>query len=92
MVINDLAKEAGVNMSEARLERYASKQHTYMTKRFDRTPDGKRIHFASAMTLLGYHDFEDGISYLEMAEFIAKHSAKLDQDLEELWRRILFSN
>jgi serine/threonine-protein kinase HipA len=91
MVINDLAKEVGINMSEARLERYASKQHTYMTKRFDRTPDGKRIHFASAMTLLGYHDFEDGISYLELAEFIAKNSAKPDQDLEELWRRILFS-
>jgi serine/threonine-protein kinase HipA len=91
MVINDLANAAGIDMSEARLERYASRQHTYMAKRFDRTPDGGRIHFASAMTLLGYHDFEEGASYLELAEFIATNSAEPGKDLEELWRRILFS-
>ncbi len=62
-----------------------------MAKMFDLTRDGKRIHFASAMTLLGYHDFKDGVSYLELAESIAKNSAKPDQDLEELWSRILFS-
>jgi serine/threonine-protein kinase HipA len=64
------------------------------TKRFDRTPQGKRIHFASAMTLLGYTDgvnFQDGAGYLEIAEFIMQNSANVNQDLEELFKRIVFS-
>ncbi|MBU1719546.1 MAG: hypothetical protein KKA07_10800, partial [Bacteroidetes bacterium] len=35
-----------------------------------------RIHFASAMTLLGRNDgdsFKDGASYLELAEFIMQN-------------------
>jgi serine/threonine-protein kinase HipA len=53
-----------------------------------------RIHFASAMTMLGYQDgvdFNDGVSYLELAEFLMKHSMLPDKDLEELWRRIVFN-
>lgn len=94
MLVHDLAIESGIMMAEARIERYASRQHTFMTKRFDRTADGGRIHFASAMTLLGYHDgvdYQDGVSYLELAEFIATKGASPERDLEELWRRIMFS-
>ena len=67
--------------------------HTYLTKRFDRTIAGERIHFASAMTLLGNMDGEDafGASYLELMEFISRHGASVENDLEELWRRIVFS-
>lgn len=94
MVVQELALAAGVNMAEARIERYASRQHTFLTRRFDRTESGQRIHFASAMTLLGYHDgidYQDGVSYLELAEFITTQGAAPEKDLEELWRRILFS-
>lgn len=45
------------------------------------------------MTLLGYSDgrsYKDGASYLELAEFIIKHGAAVQEDLEELWRRITF--
>ena len=34
----------------------SDKYHTLLSRRFDRTDDGKRIHFASAMTLLGLSD------------------------------------
>lgn len=64
-----------------------------MTKRFDRTTQGERIHFASAMTLLGHTDGADylsGVSYLDLAEFIIQNGANPDADLEELWRRIVF--
>lgn len=51
------------------------------------------MHFASAMTLLGYTDgtdFNDGVSYIELAEFIMRNGAQVKEDLEELWRRIVF--
>ncbi|MDR0437919.1 MAG: HipA domain-containing protein [Bacteroidales bacterium] len=94
MVVNDLAQMAGVNVAQAMAKPFYGKQHTFLTKRFDRTATGKCMHFASAMTLLGYTDgvnFQDNVSYLEVAEFIARNGANVNQDLEELFRRIVFS-
>src|SRR6266498_271142 len=53
MVANELAQQAGVIITEGMARKFNSKQHTFLTKRFDRTDAGKRLHFASAMTLLG---------------------------------------
>lgn len=91
MVANDLANSAGLNIAEGRFMKLSSNYHTFLTKRFDRTNDGKRIHFASAMTMLGYQDGEDAASYLELVEFISRNGATVEHDLEELWRRIVFS-
>ena len=93
MVVNELAIKAGLNVAEGKVEQFNNKYHTYLTKRFDRNDKGERIHFASAMTLLGYADGEGsaGASYLELVEFIVKHSAAVNSNLEELWRRIVFS-
>lgn len=93
IVVHDLAKQANINMADAFVEKFGSRYHTFITKRFDRI--GKqRIHFASAMTLLGYSDgadYQEGVSYLKLAEFIMQNGVNIDQDLEELWRRIVFS-
>lgn len=93
MVVNQLAVQAGLNMSEGKIQKFNSKYHTYLSKRFDRTANNKRIHFASAMTLLGHIEGEDaaGASYLELMESISRHGAAVEKDLEELWRRIVFS-
>ena len=94
MVANSLAKKAGLNCAVGKVGKFNNKYHTYLTKRFDRDPNGNRIHFASAMTLLGYNDgvgAEDGISYLELAEFIIKHGSHVTEDLKELFQRIVFS-
>jgi serine/threonine-protein kinase HipA len=67
MVVNKLAKKSGIQIAEAMIQQFNSRHHTYLTKRFDRTSDSKRIHFASAMTLLGHSDgtdYQDGVSYL----------------------------
>jgi serine/threonine-protein kinase HipA len=93
MITNQLAVAARLHIAEGKLLRFNSKFHTYLTKRFDRTSAGERIHFASAMTLLGRTDGEDasGVSYLEIMEFISRYGAAVEKDLEELWRRIVFS-
>jgi serine/threonine-protein kinase HipA len=94
MVLNELGRSAGLDMAEGQAKKINNKFHTYLSKRFDRNHDGSRLHFASAMTLLGYtdgKDHSDGVSYLEIVEFLMKHGARVDQDLEELWRRIIFS-
>lgn len=94
MVTYELAIGAGITMAESNVQKYSSNYSTFLTKRFDRTTEGKRIHFASAMTILGYkdgQDHEDGISYLELVEFITENGANVAEDLEELWRRIVFS-
>lgn len=93
MVVHQLAVNAGLNVPRAIAEKYHGQQHTFLTKRFDRTPAGKRIHFASAMTLLGHADgadFKSGVSYLDLVEFITRNGARVDEDLEEIWRRIVF--
>jgi serine/threonine-protein kinase HipA len=94
MITNELAQMAGLNVTQAMAQPFYGKYHTFLTKRFDRTPLGKRILFASAMTLLGYTDginFQDGASYLEIVEFITQKGANVNHNLEELFKRIVFS-
>ena len=93
MVVHELAEQAGLHVAESMTGTYYSKQHTFLTKRFDRNAKGERTHFASAMTLLGHTDgtnFQSGVSYLDLVEFISRHGAHVEKDLEELWRRIVF--
>lgn len=91
MVVNVLAQQAGLRIAEGQIKKYNSKHHTFLSKRFDRIKGNSRIHFASAMTLLGQSDGAEGVSYLDLAEYIMQHGANVTNDLEELWRRILFN-
>jgi len=89
-VVYKLAVDAGVDMSECRVEKFNSQHHTFLTKRFDRTTDS-RLHFTSAMTQLGYYDGDYEASYLELAQFLTEHGANTKADLAQLWRRIVFN-
>ncbi|AYD47474.1 type II toxin-antitoxin system HipA family toxin [Arachidicoccus soli] len=88
-----LANKAGINMSVCRIEKIKGRQHTFFTKRFDRDKES-RIHFASAMTMTG--NSEDTIrdspaSYLDIADFIQRQGAEVEENLHQLWRRIIFN-
>ena len=92
-VVHDLAELCGLDVPEAKLETFSKNGSTFLVKRFDRNGD-KRIHFASAMTLLGKSDGasgSDGSSYLDMVSFIRKNGAEPERDLRELWKRIVFN-
>lgn len=88
-----LAVKAGITMASCRIEKIAGKHHTFCAKRFDREK-GERIHFASAMTMTG--NSEDTIrdnpaSYLDIADFIQTYGVNINENLAQLWRRIIFN-
>lgn len=93
MVAHDLAELCSLNVPPAKLEKFSKLGSTFLVKRFDRD-NGKRIHFASAMTMLGKEDgasAADGTSYLDLASFIKSNGGAPEKDLRELWRRIVFN-
>jgi serine/threonine-protein kinase HipA len=89
-VTYQLALKSGIEMAECRLEKFNSHHHTFLTKRFDRVGDS-RLHFSSAMTQLGFSDGQQGASYLDLAQFLTEQGSNTKSDLEQLWRRIVFS-
>ena len=90
-VTHELAKMCRLNVPESKLECFSDAGSTFLVKRFDRQ-DGRRIHFSSAMALLGKKDEESsGSSYLDLVQFLTSHGASAQVDLKELWRRIVFS-
>ena len=92
-VVHDLAGMCGLNIPESKMEKFSKEGSTFLVKRFDR--NGKRrIHFDSAMTLLGKTDgasAADGTSYLDIASFIKSYGINPKKDLVELWKRIVFN-
>jgi serine/threonine-protein kinase HipA len=94
LVVQTLARGCGLQVPEGLARRFANRRHTFLIKRFDRTEEGGRLHFASAMTLTGHTDGDDastGASYLEIARVLMDHGSQTDLDLRELWSRIVFN-
>ncbi|WP_236783274.1 type II toxin-antitoxin system HipA family toxin [Aliivibrio fischeri] len=91
-IVYKMALDAGIVMSECKVQAVGSDYHIFLTKRFDRTEDGKRLQFTSAMTQLEYFDGnDDGASYLELAEFLTLNGSNTKDDLKQLWTRMLFN-
>lgn len=94
MLVAKIASQNDILIAHCEVKRLNSKYDTFLSKRFDRTGNGNRRHFASAMTLLGKTDGADeamGVSYLDLVQLIMEKGAAPDKDLEQLWRRIVFS-
>lgn len=88
-----LAINAGIEMAVCKIEKVNGQFHTFFTQRFDRMGT-ERIHFASAMTMTGNN--EDTIktqpaSYLDLVEFIQNYGVNVNENLSQLWRRIIFN-
>ncbi len=91
MVAHKLAEKCGIKVPEAKSLKLSDAGTTFLTKRFDRNGEC-RIHYASAMTLLGCTDGQDEqMSYLDIAGSIERFSIDPDGDLKELWDRIVFN-
>jgi hypothetical protein len=93
MVAHELADMFGLNVPEAKIEKFSKLGTTFLVKRFDRK-GSQRVHFSSAMTMLGKKDgadMADGSSYLEIVSFLKANGVRPQADLEELWKRIVLS-
>lgn len=88
--VHELARTCGLNVPESRLEKFSDAGSTFLVRRFDRSGT-KRIHFASAMALLGKTDGTEEAGYLELVDFLMANGANPKADLAELWKRIVFS-
>ena len=89
-----LAQKAGIQVAQTRVLGGLGKYHTLLSRRFDRTDEAKRIHFASSMSLLGLKDgdnAQDGYGYLDIVDFILQGCCNVEKNLQELFRRVAFN-
>ena len=87
-----LAKQCHIKVAPFETRTLANTSATFITRRFDRDEQGKRIHFTSAMTMLGYTDGDTaGCSYLELFEWISRNCCRVEENLVQMWRRIVFN-
>ena len=89
-----LAAKAGIHVAKTRTIRISKDRDLLLSERFDRTKDGRRIHFASAMSLLGLDDgasSSTGNGYLDIVDFILHGCTDVRQNLRELYRRVAFN-
>ena len=89
-----LAQKAGIQVAQTRVLDGLGKYHTLLSRRFDRTDEAKRIHFASSMSLLGLKDGDNaqsGFGYLDIVDFIIQGCCDVEKNLHELYRRVAFN-
>ncbi len=89
-----LAAKAGINVAQTRTIKISKDRDLLLSERFDRTTEGRRIHFASAMSLLGLDDgagSSTGNGYLDIVDFILQGCVDVQQNLRELYRRVAFN-
>lgn len=84
----DLASQAGIRTPDARLLRLGGRS-VLLLRRFDREGDS-RIPYISGMTAVQGSD-GGRYSYLELVSFLEEEGSSPQEDIVELWRRILFS-
>ncbi len=83
-----LAARARIAVSEWQVVQVGNKA-CLILRRFDRQ-NGARVPLLSAMSMLGAADNE-AHTYLEIAEALRQQGASPNDDLKELWRRIVFN-
>ncbi|NBX28914.1 type II toxin-antitoxin system HipA family toxin [bacterium] len=83
-----VGRAAGIKTADHQLARIGGRSVAIIT-RFDRRQEG-RIPFLSAVSLLGLLA-DDAGSYTRLADGIRAHGDQVAADLEQLWRRVVYS-
>ena len=85
-----MAKDCGIIMSDCRLLKENGRSH-FMTRRFDRTIDGKKIHMQS-LAALAHYDFNvPGVNSYEQAVMACRRIKTPGDSVEQLYRRMAFN-
>lgn len=87
---SEIAKEAGIEMTECQLLTDENHRH-FMTRRFDRTENGNKLHYQS-LTAIAHYDFNIAGAYsYEQAFIVAKRIGLTMTDIEQMYRRAVFN-
>lgn len=87
---SQIAKEAGIEMTECRLLEDGEHRH-FMTRRFDRTENGGKLHYQS-LAAIAHYDFNIAGAYsYEQAFAIARQIGLTTADIEQMYRRAVFN-
>ncbi|MFG0327788.1 MAG: type II toxin-antitoxin system HipA family toxin [Phycisphaerales bacterium JB037] len=85
-----MARAAGIHMADCRLLEENGRRH-FMTRRFDRTNGGDKLHMQS-LGALGHFDFNDAGSHsYEQAIMVIRRLRLSMDDIEEQFRRMAFN-
>jgi serine/threonine-protein kinase HipA len=85
-----MAQAAGITMTECRLLEEHGRRH-FMTRRFDRLDDGRKLHMQS-LGALGHFDFNQAGAYAYEQAFLTIRQLGLPMAAaEEQFRRMLFN-
>jgi serine/threonine-protein kinase HipA len=85
-----MARDAGITMSECHLFEEHTRAH-FMTRRFDRKPNGDKIHVQS-LCGIAHYDFNMAGAYAYEQAFAVIQKLNLGYDtLEEMYRRMVFN-
>lgn len=85
-----MAKRAGIEIAECRLLEESDRRH-FMTRRFDRTPDGDKLHMQS-LAALGHLDFnQPGANSYEQAFQAIRALGLPHEAAEQQFRRMTFN-
>jgi serine/threonine-protein kinase HipA len=85
-----MAKDCGISMEECRLFEENGRRH-FMTRRFDRTRDGKKLHMQS-LCALAHYDFNLAGAYSYEQALLVMRQLQLPMGaVEEQFRRMAFN-
>ena len=83
-----MATDCGIKMNECRLLTEGRKAH-FMTKRFDRTETGEKIH-TQTLCAIGNFDRDERYSYEQIFQVIRQMSLPYSE-LEQMYKRMIFN-
>ncbi len=85
-----MAKKSGITMNPCHLLQEHERQH-FMTKRFDRLPNGEKLHMQT-LSALAHLDYNQASSHSYEDAFLVLQRLKLsNESREELFRRMTFN-
>ncbi len=85
-----MARAAGISMSECRLLQESSRSH-FMTRRFDRTPSGGKLHMQTLGALAHFDYRQPGAHSYEQVLLILRQLRMGMDSIEQLFRRMAFN-
>lgn len=83
-----MAKAAGIDMNECRLLEEGDSHH-FMTRRFDRTMNGEKIHMQT-LAAIAHYNRDERHSYEQLFEVMRKLDLPYT-DYKEMFRRMVFN-